>query len=74
MKAFEINTTAWDEENFVILTDLNESQIKKVIEPIVNREREYGDEYTNDTLIDALVDAYPEKQFYAYTTPKLISI
>jgi hypothetical protein len=74
MKAFEINTTAWDEENFVILTDLNEIQIKKVIEPIVNREREYGDEYTNDTLIDALVDAYPEKQFYAYTTPKLISI
>jgi hypothetical protein len=74
MKAFEINTTAWDEENFVILTDLNESQIKKVIEPIVNREREYGEEYTNDTLIDALLDAYPEKQFYAYTTPKLISI
>jgi hypothetical protein len=74
MKAFEINTTAWDEENFVILTDLNESQIKKVIEPIVNREREFGEEYTNDTLIDALVDAYPEKQFYAYTTPKLISI
>ena len=74
MKAFEINTTAWDEENFVILTDLTEIQIKKVIEPIVNREREYGEEYTNDTLIDALLDAYPEKQFYAYTTPKLISI
>ena len=74
MKAYEINTTAWDEENFVILTDLNEIQIKKVIEPIVNREREYGEEYTNDTLIDALLDAYPEKQFYAYTTPKLISI
>lgn len=74
MKAFEINTTAWDEENFVILTDLNESQIKKVIEPIVNREREYGEEYTNDTLIDALLDAYPENQFYSYTIPKLISI
>jgi len=74
MRPFEINTTAWDEENFIILTDLNESQIKKVIEPIVNREREYGEEYTNDTLIDALLDAYPEKQFYAYTTPKLISI
>jgi len=74
MRPFEINTTAWDEENFVILTDLNEIQIKKVIEPIVNREREYGDEYTNDTLIDALLDAYPENQFYYYNKPKLISI
>ncbi len=74
MKAFEINTTAYDEENFVILTDLNEIQIKKVIEPIVNLERELGIQYTNDSLIDALLDAYPEKQFYAYTTPKLISI
>jgi hypothetical protein len=74
MRPFEINTTAYDEENFVILTDLNESQIKKVIEPIVNREREHDEEYTNDTLIDALVDAYPENQFYSYTTPKLISI
>lgn len=74
MKAFEINTTAYDEENFVILTDLNEIQIKKVLEPIVNREREFGEEYTNDSLIDALLDAYPEDQFYAYTKPKLISI
>jgi hypothetical protein len=74
MRPFEINTTAYDEENFVILTDLNESQIKKVIEPIVNREREFGEEYTNDSLIDALLDAYPENKFYYYNKPKLISI
>jgi hypothetical protein len=74
MNAYEINTTAYDEENFVILTDLNVSQIKKVIEPIVNREREHDEYYDNDSLIDALVNAYPENQFYSYTTPKLISI
>jgi hypothetical protein len=74
MNAYEINTTAYDEENFVILTDLNVSQIKKVIEPIVNREREHDEYYDNDMLIDALVNAYPENQFYSYTTPKLISI
>jgi len=74
MKAFEINTTAYDEENFVILTDLNEIQIKKVIEPIVNLERELGIQYTNDSLIDALLDAYPENQFFSYTTPNLIRI
>jgi hypothetical protein len=74
MKPFEINTTAYDEENFVILTDLNEIQIKKVIEPIVNREREDGIYYDNDMLIDALLDAYPENKFYYYNKPKLISI
>jgi hypothetical protein len=74
MRPFEINTTAYDEENFVILTDLNEIQIKKVLEPIVNRERKFGEEYTNDSLIDALLDAYPDNQFYYYNKPKLISI
>lgn len=74
MRPLEINTTAYDEENFVILTDLTEVQIKKVLEPIVNRERNGGDNYNNDMLIDALLDAYPENQFYYYNKPKLISI
>ena len=74
MKAFEINTTAWNEENFVLFTDLTEGQIVKIIEPLVFNERAGGDEYTDDSLIDALIDAYPDNQIYFYTTPKLISI
>jgi hypothetical protein len=75
MKAFEINTTAWDEENFVLFTDLTESQIVDVITPIVMAERKYGEYYTNDTLIDALLDAYPRSKVYAYqNNNKLISI
>ena len=45
MKAFEINTTAWNEENFVLFTDLTEGQITEVITPIVMAERGYGEEY-----------------------------
>jgi len=74
MKAFEINTTAWDEENFVILTDLNEIQIKKVIEPIVLSEREDGEYYDNDILFEALVDAYPKNEIYYQNNPILITI
>ena len=75
MKAFEINTTAWDEENFVLFTDLTEGQILDVITPIVMAEREHGKEYTNDDLIDALIEAYPSNKVYAYqNNPKLISI
>lgn len=75
MKAFEINTTAWDEENFVLFTDLTEGQIVDVITPIVMAEREFGEEYTNDDLIDALMEAYPSGRVYAYqNNNKLISI
>lgn len=54
-----INTTAFEEENFLILTTLLDSQIKEVIEPIVIAEREKGEWYDNDVLINALSDAYP---------------
>ena len=75
MTAYEINTTAWEEENFVLFTDLTESQVKKVIEPIVLNEREFGEEYTNDDLIDALIDAYPSNKIYGYqNNPKRIEI
>lgn len=75
MKAFEINTTAFDEENFVMFTDLTEGQIVDVITPIVMAEREHGKEYTNDDLIDALMEAYPSNKVYAYqNNNKLISI
>jgi len=73
MKAYEINTTAFDEENLIIFTDLTESQIKKVIEPIVLSEREDGEYYDNDVLLDALVDAYPNNQVYNFD-PILITI
>lgn len=75
MKAFEINTTAWEEENFVLLTNLTESQIVSIITPIVMAERNQGKEYTNDDLIDALLEAYPSSKVYVYQDgPKLISI
>jgi hypothetical protein len=75
MKAYTINTTAWEEEDFVLFTDLTDVQITEVIEPIVLNERESGKEYTNDDLIDALIDAYPRNKIYAYQNNiKLIEI
>jgi hypothetical protein len=73
MRAYEINTTAFNDENLIIFTDLTESQIKKVIEPIVLSEREDGEYYDNDVLLDALVDAYPKNEIYNHE-PKLITI
>jgi hypothetical protein len=73
MRAYEINTTAFNEENLIIFTDLTISQIKKVVEPIVQSEREDGEYYDNDVLLDALVDEYPKNQVYNFD-PILITI
>jgi hypothetical protein len=66
MNIFIINTTAFEEENFHLITDLTKAEIVAVITPIVlaERNREEGDEdsfYDNGDLIQALVQKYPHK-------------
>jgi hypothetical protein len=65
MKFYIVSTTAYSEENFILCTDLTESQIKKVIEPIIDRERRELDEYNNNELVDALREAYPSNSIHA---------
>jgi hypothetical protein len=40
----QVNTTAWDEEDFLLITTLTEEQIVKVITPIVMEERKLEEE------------------------------
>jgi hypothetical protein len=56
---FQINTTAFDEEDFLLQTTLTSEQIERVIQPIVLDERDNGVEYDNDSLCTALQEAYP---------------
>ena len=58
MRAFEIKTTAWDEENFMIATDLTERQILDVLVPFVERKRDLNEDYTNEDLVDELEYVY----------------
>lgn len=63
MKLYRINTTAYEEEDFFLLTDLSEEDITEVINPIVMEERDSGEEsYDNKTLYDALKKRYPTKK------------
>ena len=63
MRIVKISTTAWLEEDFLLLTDLTDEQIIKVIEPFVLAERENPDNeenyYDNDVLVTALNEVYP---------------
>ncbi len=60
MRLFKVNTTAYEEEDFFLLTDLSEQDISEVINPIVMAERDGYEEYDNDTIISALMKRYPK--------------
>lgn len=76
LSLFQINTTAWDEEDFLLQTTLTEEQISNVITPIVLDERENNVEYDNDLLIQRLQEAYPTDiiTHYVPSEIELISI
>jgi hypothetical protein len=68
MQIYRIKTTAWEEEDLVLLTTLSEPQVERVIAPIVYREREGGNYYDNDELVDALKKEYPSAHVEQYQT------
>jgi hypothetical protein len=73
MNSFEINTTAWNEENFIIATDLTEDQIVSVLSPFVERKRDLDEDYTNEDLVDELEYVYQDNTIIE-VNPKRISI
>ena len=67
MRVIRINTTAWSEEDFYLVTTLDDDQIAEVIQPIVNAERDGEEYYDNDTLVKALKDRFPLEYIDTYT-------
>jgi hypothetical protein len=76
LNLFQISTTAWEEEDFLLQTNLTEEDIVKVITPIVMDERENNVEYDNDFLVQQLQEAYPNDVVTHYVPSQidLISI
>lgn len=68
LRVIEINTTAFEEENIILMTDLTDAEIKEVITPIVFKEREEDEFYDNDMLCDALRESYPNNIIVDYAT------
>jgi hypothetical protein len=74
MQVYRVNTTAYEEEDFFLLTDLTEEQIKNVVTPIVTAERDGYQEYDNEMITDALQKRYPGKLVVSYTEFETITI
>ena len=74
LNVLEINTTAYSDENFVLVTSLTDEQLEAVIVPIVLRERTDGTEYNNEELAEALRITYPDAIVQAIYNLKVIEI
>ena len=60
MNIFKIKTSAWAGEDFILATQLSEKQIRSVIQPMVDEERDGDFIFSNDDYVQVLRDAYPK--------------
>lgn len=74
MNIFKINTTAFEEEDFYLLTDLSEQDIIEVITPLVNQERDGYEDYDNESLVYALEKRFPNAHITFIQDIETISI
>jgi uncharacterized protein YpuA (DUF1002 family) len=67
LRIVQVSTTAWEEEDMLLITNLTDEQIQSVVTPIVERERESADfEYINNDLADALRRQFPDNIILNY--------
>jgi hypothetical protein len=72
LNVYEIATSGWEEENFKLMTNLTEEQIRDVIQPMVDKEREDDIVLSNDDYVQALQDKYKNKIIVLYTDFELL--
>lgn len=64
---FELNTTAYDEENILILTNIDINVLEKEITKLITRYRkEEIEEYINEDIIIYINKLYPNYIFEEY--------
>lgn len=74
MNIFKVNTTAYEEEDFYLHTELSADEVVAAIEPIVIAEREGIRDYDNELLLDTLTKKYPRKKIELYVEFETITI
>jgi len=78
IRLVRVNTTSNDEEDFLLVTDLNDEEIQDIVTPIVEAERGNPQDdvhfYDNEGLVWALKDHYPNNLIIHYTNDSLDSL
>lgn len=74
MRVIKVNTTAYGEEDFFLLTTLSDEMISFVIKPLIDAERQGIDHYDNEDLFRALTFAYPNEKIIMYNEIETLEI
>jgi hypothetical protein len=72
IRIVEVTQNSWDEENLLLLTTLDDEQIKVVLLPLLEEERndENGEVlYANDDMVSILGEKYPDDIVILYGEP-----
>ena len=72
VRIVEVTQNSWDEENLLLLTTLTDEQIKVVLLPLLEEERndENGEViYANDDMASILGEKYPDDIVILYGEP-----
>ena len=72
IRIVEVSQNSWDEENLLLLTTLDNEQIKVVLLPLLEEERndENGEVlYANDDMVSILGEKYPDDIVVLYGEP-----
>ena len=72
LQLIKISTTAYEEEDFFLVTDLSEAYVLEIIHPIVWAEREGEEDYDNEILFNALKKAYPKNFIEVFYEPNTL--
>ena len=65
---FELNTTAYEEENILILTNIDINVLEEELTKLITRYRdEELDDYINEDIIIYINKLYPNYQFEQYS-------
>jgi hypothetical protein len=77
IRLVEVSQNSWEEENLLLLTTLTDEQIKSVLTPLLEEERESEDGeviYANDDMASILGDKYPNDIVILYGEPDSLTL
>jgi hypothetical protein len=66
MRLVRINTTAYSEEDFFLVTTLTDEQISLELDSFLFNQRFGNDDYDNDDIFRLLTLAYPNEKVIMY--------
>jgi hypothetical protein len=74
MNLYQIKTTAYDEEDMLLVSDAPDVAIVRILEPMIHAERHEDKWLVHDDYLRAFQTALPQYQFFYYTEPHVIEL